>query len=222
VHNNTKTNQTTLPAPWEPTKQEAIELSRQKRKQRNREAAFRCRGLISGLHRTLKPFGSEYHPTVTAYLKANRHLFGIEIVIPKGNRKPYEMESLLKFVFDHVRKTRQISEITEDKQTQSINIPKPKPKYAKKAKSGYQELKDYLATDMGQMKWQQIRFETLKRGNGRCCLCGRSAKDGTILHVDHIKPKSLYPELAFELDNMQILCEDCNIGKSNRDETDWR
>jgi 5-methylcytosine-specific restriction endonuclease McrA len=24
------------------------------------------------------------------------------------------------------------------------------------------------------------------------------------------------------LDNLQVLCEPCNLGKSNRDETDWR
>ena len=71
-------------------------------------------------------------------------------------------------------------------------------------------------------KWQEVRYKALKLGNGSCCLCGATAKDGAKLHVDHIKPKSIYPELAYELDNLQILCSDCNIGKSNRDDTDWR
>jgi hypothetical protein len=35
------------------------------------------------------------------------------------------------------------------------------------------------------------------------------------LHVDHIKPVSKYPELKLEFDNLQILCENCNLGKSN-------
>lgn len=47
-------------------------------------------------------------------------------------------------------------------------------------------------------------------------------KDGKVMHVDHIKPKSLHPELKYELSNLQVLCEDCNIGKSNLDDTDWR
>ena len=53
--------------------------------------------------------------------------------------------------------------------------------------------------------------------------CGRSRKDhGVVIHVDHIKPRSKYPHLALVFENMQILCEDCNLGKSNVDATDWR
>lgn len=71
--------------------------------------------------------------------------------------------------------------------------------------------------------WRALRFEALKAGNGCCNLCGRSNRQhGVILHVDHIKPKSRFPELALTLSNLQILCEDCNLGKSNRDDTDWR
>jgi len=54
-------------------------------------------------------------------------------------------------------------------------------------------------------------------------LCGKSKhKDDAILHVDHIKPRSKYPDLALELKNLQVLCEDCNIGKGTWDESDWR
>jgi 5-methylcytosine-specific restriction endonuclease McrA len=53
-------------------------------------------------------------------------------------------------------------------------------------------------------------------------LCGRRAGNGVVIHVDHIKPRSLYPELALEFSNLQVLCMDCNQGKSNRDFTDWR
>jgi 5-methylcytosine-specific restriction endonuclease McrA len=42
------------------------------------------------------------------------------------------------------------------------------------------------------------------------------------MHVDHIKPKSRYPHLALKFDNLQVLCETCNIEKSNIDETDYR
>tara|TARA_R110002033_G_scaffold45448_1_gene89009 strand:+ start:79 stop:597 length:519 start_codon:yes stop_codon:yes gene_type:complete len=71
-------------------------------------------------------------------------------------------------------------------------------------------------------KWRAIRYQALKLGGGKCCLCGMSPKDGVKLHVDHIKPKSLFPHLAYDLNNLQVLCEDCNMGKSNKDDTDWR
>jgi 5-methylcytosine-specific restriction endonuclease McrA len=53
-------------------------------------------------------------------------------------------------------------------------------------------------------------------------LCGTAPTPGKPLHVDHIKPRSKYPELEYEISNLQILCDDCNLGKGNRDEIDWR
>ncbi|WP_207819329.1 HNH endonuclease signature motif containing protein [Parashewanella curva] len=52
-----------------------------------------------------------------------------------------------------------------------------------------------------------------------CRDCGVTYESGAPLHVGHIKPRSRYPELALELSNLQILCSECNIGKSNRSET---
>lgn len=71
-------------------------------------------------------------------------------------------------------------------------------------------------------EWLRVRYLALKNTDGRCCCCGISAKDGAILHVDHIKPRSRYPELELDLDNMQILCQFCNTGKGAWDCTDWR
>jgi 5-methylcytosine-specific restriction endonuclease McrA len=42
------------------------------------------------------------------------------------------------------------------------------------------------------------------------------------IHIDHIKPRSKYPELELEFDNLQVLCATCNVKKSNIDETDYR
>lgn len=71
--------------------------------------------------------------------------------------------------------------------------------------------------------WRSLRFDVLKESNGCCALCGQSHREhGVVIHVDHIKPKSLYPELALVKSNLQCLCKDCNLGKSNRDDTDWR
>lgn len=70
--------------------------------------------------------------------------------------------------------------------------------------------------------WRELRFRALKRNDGRCELCGRSKHDGVILHVDHIKPRSRFPMLALTESNLQVMCDDCNLGKGNRDTTDWR
>lgn len=72
------------------------------------------------------------------------------------------------------------------------------------------------------LAWRQLRYLALVNCGGRCQCCGASANDGVVLHVDHIKPASVYPELALCLDNIQVLCDDCNIGKGSWDSTDWR
>ena len=71
--------------------------------------------------------------------------------------------------------------------------------------------------------WRELRFVALKHADGCCALCGRSNRlHGVVLHVDHIKPRSRFPHLSLVASNLQVLCEDCNLGKSNRDTTDWR
>jgi 5-methylcytosine-specific restriction endonuclease McrA len=71
-------------------------------------------------------------------------------------------------------------------------------------------------------EWKQLRYLALLNSDGRCCCCGASAKDGATMNVDHIKPRSRYPELELSLDNLQILCSWCNEGKGGWDETNWQ
>ena len=66
------------------------------------------------------------------------------------------------------------------------------------------------------------RYKILKDANGKCALCGASAADGATLHIDHIKPFSLHPELDSDVSNLQVLCDACNLGKSNKCDIDWR
>lgn len=71
-------------------------------------------------------------------------------------------------------------------------------------------------------EWQELRYRVLKESKGACELCGITKSDGAILQVDHVKPRSTHPLLELERSNLQVLCRDCNLGKSNRDTTDWR
>lgn len=70
--------------------------------------------------------------------------------------------------------------------------------------------------------WKKLRYQVLLESNGCCKLCGRSSREhGVILHVDHIKPRSRYPNLSLVKSNLQVLCADCNFGKRNHDTVDW-
>ena len=67
--------------------------------------------------------------------------------------------------------------------------------------------------------WKYLR-ETIMEIQGDKCLC--CGKKETIMHVDHIKPKSIYPHLEYMIDNLQVLCPKCNREKSYLKETDYR
>jgi diadenosine tetraphosphate (Ap4A) HIT family hydrolase/5-methylcytosine-specific restriction endonuclease McrA len=64
-----------------------------------------------------------------------------------------------------------------------------------------------------------VRYEVLKRANGRCELCGISHELKS-LEVDHITPKSLGGK--DDISNYQALCYTCNAQKNNKDDTDFR
>jgi 5-methylcytosine-specific restriction endonuclease McrA len=67
-------------------------------------------------------------------------------------------------------------------------------------------------------EWLKLRYEVLKAYGALCMCCGHT---GHIV-VDHIKSRRRHPELALCFDNLQVLCDRCNRGKSYDDETDWR
>lgn len=91
-------------------------------------------------------------------------------------------------------------ETTEDEDVEQQNIP---------------DLDSYSFIRAG------LWWSVLARDNWTCCSCGRSSKDeGIILEVDHIVPRSKGG--SNDMGNLQTLCKKCNIGKSNKDDTDLR
>lgn len=82
----------------------------------------------------------------------------------------------------------------------------------------------YVSSDafLSSYQWRKLRMEALIKYGRRCMCCGATPSTGAVMNVDHIKPRKRYPELALEINNLQILCHDCNHGKGNWNETDWR
>jgi len=62
---------------------------------------------------------------------------------------------------------------------------------------------------------KSLRYAVFKRANFRCQCCGAkpTADNDVQLHIDHIVPQSLGG--GHEFDNLQSLCSDCNLSKSN-------
>ncbi|MDF0534101.1 HNH endonuclease [Shewanella sp. A32] len=95
------------------------------------------------------------------------------------------------------------------------------------AASGYQafqdieQLSDYAPKPSTNFylsrAWQDLRYQVLNSREHRCALCHRSAAEhGIAVEVDHILPRSRYPDLALDINNLQILCYECNRGKRDK------
>jgi hypothetical protein len=71
-------------------------------------------------------------------------------------------------------------------------------------------------------EWLELRYKIITKYGAKCQCCGRDRNDGAIIQIDHIKPRSIYPELATDESNLQCCCRECNLGKSYKFTTDWR
>lgn len=62
------------------------------------------------------------------------------------------------------------------------------------------------------ISWR-CRARVLMRDGARCQLCGATPQKGATLHIDHVIPFSKGG--GNEIENLQVLCEYCNLGKSD-------
>lgn len=65
--------------------------------------------------------------------------------------------------------------------------------------------------------WQRLRWQVIQEST-ICALClkplNKIAKNK--IHIDHIKPRTKYPLLALERDNLQALCVMCHSSAKKR------
>lgn len=68
-------------------------------------------------------------------------------------------------------------------------------------------------------EWITLKTSVLRHYGCKCMKCYVTNVE---MHVDHIKPRSKHPKLELVFDNLQVLCRDCNMEKSNLNEIDYR
>jgi hypothetical protein len=140
----------------------------------------------------------------------------------KGWKKQYAEMKVPKILIDSIdSKVQKLKKGKKKKEKTQSKIKFPQSSKRIPSVTG-EEYKKISKEFFSSRAWYEIRYKALKRDEGKCCVCGASAKDGVIIHVDHIKSRYLYPELQLDLDNLQTMCEACNIGKGYQDEMDWR
>lgn len=84
---------------------------------------------------------------------------------------------------------------------------------AAQAARAHQSTQEFLRQRERSLMTDRLRVTILRRDGSRCKMCGASAAAGATLHIDHITPVSLGGRTVPE--NLQTLCQSCNLGKSN-------
>ena len=68
-------------------------------------------------------------------------------------------------------------------------------------------------------RWADIKKVIYSLYDFKCMKCGTNQNE---MHVDHICPVSKYPAMKWSINNLQLLCKNCNMEKSNVNENDYR
>jgi uncharacterized protein (TIGR02646 family) len=78
--------------------------------------------------------------------------------------------------------------------------------------------KQWSEDDLSEIR-SAIRNHYRNEQNGLCAYCRNpiSIHDALNCHVEHIAPKSKYPEFIFEPKNLCVICSDCNAIKRNQE-----
>lgn len=96
-----------------------------------------------------------------------------------------------------------------------IGIPRSKETILKMSKSKMGKQINKKNPNWKDGKWRYVRKQVLIRDNYTCQHC--NLKEPDIMVVDHILPKSIYPELRLDLNNLVTLCPNCHARKTNKD-----
>ena len=140
----------------------------------------------------------------------------------KGKRQALKKHRLRSKLINAVSITR-----TDYWRPEPRDIPKPKSRNHKnqgRNKARRQKLESVSEKEFYNSKdWLGLRARALEKYECKCMMCGRSTKEhGVVIDVSHIIPRHDRPDLQLDINNVQLLCEDCRLGKGSKYKTDWR
>ena len=88
-----------------------------------------------------------------------------------------------------------------------MSFPKPAKGTARKARYATRKRREQAFRDA---VWRRDRRKDIIVECAYCARCPVFVRRGVNGEVDHIKPRSTHPELAFDPSNGRIVCFDCN------------
>lgn len=113
--------------------------------------------------------------------------------------------------------------IEKDK-TPPLILIQNKDQWTKELKSNITKYGQYkkIPLSVKNSMWTHYRHPDIKEklfaaSHQKCAFCEAKPAESGNIEVEHFKPKSLYPELAFEWNNFLPVCRKCNESKSDHD-----
>jgi 5-methylcytosine-specific restriction endonuclease McrA len=101
------------------------------------------------------------------------------------------------------------------KSTQPVDAPcvdEPPPEKAIKLRAKRRRPLSQSRLFLKSQEWQDLRAVVLQEMGRRCAQCGATEA----IQVDHILPRSKFPELALDRANLRPLCWPCNRRKNTK------
>ena len=68
-------------------------------------------------------------------------------------------------------------------------------------------------------EWRDMRSAIIRRDGRICQMCHRSIALARNLTIDHVQPRSKYPERALDPSNLRVVCRRCNSAKGTTEIT---
>jgi hypothetical protein len=143
-------------------------------------------------------------PTITD-VKNGEFSFGQNTFVRRFGGWRGTLEAFVKYI-NSEDETKPVNDEIEDKPYGETSPPTKEIQATTPHKSSHKTTRDINL---------RLRFKVMQRDNFKCCICGKSpaTSPNVTLHIDHIKPWSKGGETT--IDNLQTLCSDCNLGKSD-------
>ncbi|WNM51534.1 HNH endonuclease [Staphylococcus phage S-CoN_Ph10] len=87
----------------------------------------------------------------------------------------------------------------------------------------YYEQNKERKKQLNSKRWKTLRERIIKRDGGMCNRCWVSLNviETKDLQVHHIKPRSEYPELMYDPNNLITVCKTCNLALGTKGSLDW-
>ena len=120
-------------------------------------------------------------------------LFTIKIVTPSINEHVLPIENKIKVELESIFK--RLKKIEVEKKIKSDRF--------------------YSSSEWIHIREEYLRTQPKKSGYYQCFYCKEYILNDDVT-VDHIKPRSKYPELGLDIKNLEVACRPCNSSKGDR------